>query len=194
MGEIRDQDTASTALQAALTGHLVFSTLHTNDAPGAIPRLIELGVKPATIAPALDTILGQRLVRKVCVSCNKKEAVVPPLLEKIRKALYGVPEKTVSKFLKANPTLPKVVGCPQCHKTGYVGRIGIFEIFTMTPTMEALTLNTPSIMQVRQAVVREGMITLQQDGILRMLEGVTTLDEIERVTGPLENMEAFLSA
>ena len=193
VGEIRDQDTAATALQAALTGHLVFSTLHTNDAPGAIPRLIELGIKPATIAPALDTILGQRLVRKVCALCNKKEAVVPSLLKKIRKALYGIPEKTVSKFLTTNPTLPEAVGCPQCHKTGYIGRIGIFEIFTMTPTMEALTLNTPSIMQVRQAVVREGMITLQQDGILRMLEGVTTLEEVERVTGPLENMEAFLS-
>ena len=194
VGEIRDQDTAATALQAALTGHLVFSTLHTNDAPGAIPRLIELGVKPATIAPALDTILGQRLVRKVCTSCNKKRGVVPALMEKIRKALYGMPEKTVSKFLKADLTLPEAVGCLQCHQTGYVGRIGIFEIFTMTPAMETLTLNTPSIMQVRQAVVREGMITLQQDGILRMLEGITTLDEIERVTGPLEDMEAFLSA
>src|SRR3989344_9308913 len=115
-------------------------------------------------------------------------------MEKIRKALYGMPEKTVSKFLKADLTLPEAVGCLQCHQTGYVGRIGIFEIFTMTPAMETLTLNTPSIMQIRQAVVREGMITLQQDGILRMLEGVTTLDEIERVTGPLENMQAFLSA
>jgi len=190
VGEVRDTETATIALQAALTGHLVFSTLHTNDAPGAISRLVDLGAKPETIAPALSIIVGQRLLRRLCQTCAKHVAVASAVSGRIKKALAGVPASLLPDFSKA--TLMQAKGCAECHETGYRGRIGIFELFSMDASMEALTLKNPTTFAVRAAAIKKGMLTMQQDGLLRVLNGMSDMAELERVTGPLENMQDLL--
>jgi len=176
VGEIRDLETASIALQAALTGHLVLSTLHTNDAAGTVARLIALGEKPVNIAPALNLAIAQRLVRKVCQKCKKMEYPTEKEREKIEKS-FEIIGKKAPQFEK----IPKAVGCPECNHTGYKGRIGIYEFFLVDEEMEIFILKQPSIEEMRKKAIEKGMIPMYQDGILKVLEGITTIEEVERV-------------
>jgi len=179
VGEIRDLDTVNTALQAALTGHLVFSTLHTNDAAGSIARLTSLGAKVSNIAPALNMVVAQRLVRKVCENCKKTEKVTPQGLEKLKIELKSLKIKGLSK----NTEIPKAMGCKECNFTGYRKRIGVFEIFLINDEIEKFILKNPPIPEVKQLAIGNGMITMKQDGFLKVLEGITTIEEVERVAG-----------
>jgi len=184
VGEIRDLETAEIACQAALTGHLVFSTLHTNDAAGAIARLVDLGVKPISIAPALNMVVAQRLPRKVCKKCAKSVPAPPADLKKIKKGLAGVKKEILPpSFFQARPTIVQVKGCKFCNFTGYKGRIAIFETFLVDDQMEKFILTLPSIVAMKELAIKKGMVLMNQDGLIKVLEGTTTLEEIERVAG-----------
>jgi len=184
VGEIRDKETAEIALQAALTGHLVFSTLHTNDAAGAVARLVDLGVRPISIAPAITMIVAQRLPRKVCQKCVK---FVPPSsedLEKIKKGLAKIKKEILpSSFFDQKLKIPQATGCKDCNLTGYRGRIGIYETFLVDDEMERFILTSPAIVDMRELAIKKGMVLMHQDGLIKVLEGITTLEEVERVTG-----------
>ncbi|MEK9158009.1 MAG: GspE/PulE family protein [Patescibacteria group bacterium] len=182
VGEIRDGETAEIALHAALTGHLVLSTIHTNDAAGTIPRLIDLKITAQIIAPAIRLAMAQRLVRKLCPKCKVEKSATSEELEKIKSVLGPVAE-----LLKL-PALDsvKIYGsgkCDECNSTGYIGRVGIFEVFKISPDMEKLIMTSPAISSIQELAVKEGMITMQQDAYLKLLEGTTTIDEIERILG-----------
>lgn len=182
VGEIRDLETADTAINAALTGHLVLSTLHTNDASGAIPRFLSMGVKPFLLAPSVNAIIGQRLVRKLCSVCKKETALEPAMMERVKKAIADIPANSgfsvepsrELKFYAAS-------GCDKCTD-GYKGRIGIYEVFTMTPAIEKL-INNPNLGEndVKMAAHEDGMISMGQDGLLKALDGITSVDEVFRV-------------
>ncbi len=192
VGEIRDTETAMTAIQAAQTGHLVFSTLHTNDAAGIVPRLVEMGIDPPAIASALSLAISQRLIRRVCSHCKETEKVPEELLSKIQNSFQKIPKKLLPQFLFdesgkiKNFEIPKAKGCKECYNTGYKGRIGIYEMFKVTPKIEEAIISSPSIFEMREVIIKEGMVTMQQDALLRVIEGFTTIEELERVTGPLE--------
>lgn len=181
VGEIRDIETAEIAMHAALTGHLVFSTLHTNDAAGTIPRLLDLGVKPQIIAPAINMAMAQRLVRRLCQECKKKEKITKEELAKLNRVLGNLTEFKN----KINPELEiyKKQGCEKCNFTGYQGRIAVFEAFVIDRDIERLILKSPSITEIRDLAIQKGMITLLQDGYLKILEGVTDFEEVERIIG-----------
>jgi len=184
VGEIRDLETAEIACQAALTGHLVFSTLHTNDAAGAIARLMDLGVKPISIAPALNMVVAQRLPRKVCKKCAKSVPASPDDLKKIKKGLAGVKKEILPlSAFQARPKIAQAKGCEFCNFTGYKGRIGIFETFLVDDQMEKFILTLPSIVAMKELAIKKGMVQMNQDGLIKVLEGITTLEEIERVAG-----------
>ena len=190
IGEIRDLDTATIAIQASLTGHLVFSTLHTNDAAGVLPRLIDLGVQPYQLAPAINAIIGQRLVRKLCPHCRQVHEPTEKEREQINKILAVISPKANIDVPKALPVFYKAgPGCPHCSGFGYKGRVGLFEIFTMTEPMKVL-LNegAPSFKVMRQAI-EDGMVTMLQDGILKMLDGQTSLEEVLRVVGKTDYID-----
>jgi len=171
VGEIRDQETAEIAIQAALTGHLVFSTLHTNDSAGAITRLIDMGIEPFLVSSSVQAIMAQRLVRRLCPLC--KEAYSPSELE-IRELGPG------AKGLEGMFFRP--AGCDNCLQTGFKGRTGIFEFLRVTETIQSLLLRTSESNQIRQLAVQEGMRTLRQDGVRKVLAGETSIDEVLRVT------------
>ncbi|MBU0476786.1 GspE/PulE family protein [Patescibacteria group bacterium] len=189
VGEVRDLETVEIALQSALTGHLVLTTLHTNDAAGTVARLINLGAKASNIGPAVNLAVAQRLVRKVCKKCAKLEKIPTPVLNKIKKALKGIPKEAKfskqAELAKLNPELkvfqPK--GCKQCNSTGYQGRIAIFEAFLIDDEIERFILKNPSIADLREEAIKKGMVTMYQDGLMKALEGITTVEEVERVTG-----------
>lgn len=183
VGEVRDLETASIALQASLTGHLVFSTLHTNDAAGTIARLQALGEKPVNIAPAINMAIAQRLVRKVCKKCVKIEKVSTIILQKIKKGLKNLPKNVKLQKLNKDIKIPVAVGCKGCNFTGYQGRVGIFEAILIDDELEKFILTSPSISVLREKAIKKGMVTMYQDGILKVLQGVTTIKEIERITG-----------
>jgi len=193
VGEIRDMETAKISLQAAVTGHLVLTTLHTNDAAGTVVRLEALGEKPVNIAPAINMAVAQRLVRKVCQKCVKLEKISSLDFKKIKKALKKIPKKIinppngVSPLLKGKSSaalkIPQVKGCKDCNFTGFRGRIGIFEAFLVDNEMEKFILTSPSISALREKAIKKGMLTMYQDGIIKVLEGITTIKEVERVAG-----------
>jgi len=183
VGEIRDLETANIALQAALTGHLVFSTLHTNDASGTIARLVNLGAKPVDIGPAINLAIAQRLVRKVCRKCAKFESPSAPILSKIKEELKGIPKEIKIPKIETGLKLAKIKGCPDCNLTGFSGRVGIFEAILIDDEIEKFILKDVSIAELRERAIEKGMVTIKQDGIIKALEGVTTLEEVERVTG-----------
>ena len=185
VGEIRDLETADIALQASLTGHLVLSTLHTNSAVGAVPRLVDLGVKPASIGPALTLIIAQRLVRKLCDDCKKPVEMTPELKEKLDKFMAGLPAR-VDKTKYANITIFAPAGCEVCNHFGYKGRRGIFEFFKGGPDLEEIILKEVSERALRELAKKQEMVTMQEDGILKVLTGMTTFEEVESVTGPIE--------
>ncbi|MFT5700781.1 MAG: general secretion pathway protein E [Desulforhopalus sp.] len=172
VGEIRDTETAEIAIQSALTGHLVFSTLHTNDSAGAITRLRDMGIEPFLIASSVNAILAQRLVRIICEHCKEEYTPAPEMLEKI--GLGGAEYKDQKVF--------RGRGCAKCHSTGFKGRRGIFELLHMTQDMKALVLQTSDANQIRQRAIENGMVTLQQAGAEKVLQGLTTIEEVYRVS------------
>ena len=182
VGEIRDFETAKIALQAALTGHLVLSTLHTNDAAGTITRLQALGEKANNIAPAINMAIAQRLIRKVCKKCVEFKKASPEDLKKIKKALKGLSKEIKIPELTESTKIPKAKGCKECNLSGYKGRIGIFEFFVNDTDMEKFILTSPSIASMEELAIKKGMIPMRQDGFIKVLEGATTIEEIERVT------------
>ncbi|HYV33340.1 MAG TPA: GspE/PulE family protein, partial [Candidatus Limnocylindria bacterium] len=183
VGEIRDQETAETAMQAALTGHMVLSTLHTNDASGAIPRLLNMGVKPFVVAPALNVVIAQRLVRKLCQVCKKPAALSPTVMEKINYILKHLPKASDIKLPK-ELIFYHSAGCKECGNLGYNGRIGVYEVLENTDAMQKLifTENT-SMAEFRKVAQAQGMLTMVQDGLLKALDGVTDVEEVFRVVG-----------
>jgi type IV pilus assembly protein PilB len=185
VGEIRDKETAEIALQAALTGHLVLSTLHTNDSIGAIPRLVDLGVKPQTIGPAISLIIAQRLVRRLCDNCKKEVELTDDLKNKISKFLDKLPPR-VKKENYTNFKIYTASGCEVCSGIGYKGRLGIFEFFEGGPDIEELILKEVSWLALNKIAKQKQFVNLQQDGILKVLKGETTFKEVEGVTGPIE--------
>jgi type II secretory ATPase GspE/PulE/Tfp pilus assembly ATPase PilB-like protein len=175
VGEIRDVETTEIAMHAALTGHLVFSTLHTNDAAGTIPRLIDMGAKPQIIAPAINMAMAQRLVRKLCEKCKEKTEASAEEIERIKTALKNLEENKI--------TIYKAKGCENCNLTGYQGRIGIFEAFSIDDEIEKIILKSPAIIEIKELIIKKGMITMLQDGYLKVIEGIIDMAEIERVLG-----------
>jgi type IV pilus assembly protein PilB len=194
VGEIRDAETAETAIQAALTGHMVISTLHTNNAAGAIPRLLHLKVNPALIAPALNAVIGQRLVRKLCEHCKEEYAPAQETIDKIKELLSQIPKADALEIPTDVKALYRSRGCAKCNFIGYNGRIGIYEIFTMTPDIEKIILGDTSASQMMEAARKDGMITMREDGILKALNGVTSLEEVRRVTGEIFSKKELLKS
>jgi type II secretion system protein E len=170
VGEIRDHETAQIAVQASLTGHLVFSTLHTNDAPGALTRLVDMGVEPYLVASSLEAVLAQRLVRVLCPKCKTEDGSerVQALRERVEVLREG--------------TLYRAVGCRACRQTGYTGRRALFEVMAMTPEIRQLLLRSASSGEIKEVARRDGMSTLTEDGWRLVREGVTTPDEVLRVS------------
>jgi type II secretory ATPase GspE/PulE/Tfp pilus assembly ATPase PilB-like protein len=184
VGEVRDLETADIALQAALTGHLVLSTLHTNDAVGAVPRLINLGVETVSIGPALSLAIAQRLVRVLCNDCKKQVSVSDADKAKLKKFLDALPAK-VDKTKFENYSIYEAAGCTKCNHIGYKGRVGIFEFLEGGPDLETTILKEASEVALRTVAARQEMVSMQQDGILKVLLGQTTFSEVESVTGTI---------
>jgi len=182
VGEIRDLETAKIALQAALTGHLVLSTLHTNDAAGTIPRLIDLGVEPASIASGLKMAVAQRLVRKVCKKCLTLVKPTPEELSEIKKGLRGLPSSIkIPNLDEVKIAKPKEGGCQACNFTGYKGRQGLFEAFLVDSEMERFILTNPPVSSIRELAIKKGMVTMYQSGLIDVVLSETTMDEVTRV-------------
>ena len=186
VGEIRDFETAEIAMHAALTGHLVFSTLHTNDAIGAVPRLIDLGVKPPVISPAINLLMAQRLLRKLCPKCALKRNLSEEELQAFKKILANLPTRVGFKAELTNKTeVSDAKGCEECHN-GYSGRIAVMELFEITDEVERLILKSPAEVELKEAAKKTGMVTMVQDAVIKILRGITTVEEIERILGKLE--------
>jgi len=183
VGEIRDEETAGLAIHAALTGHIVLSTLHTNNAAGVIPRLIDMGVKPFLISPALSIAIAQRLVGVLCPDCKKKVKAKKEAQDLILKEIEGLPPQIKKKVKMPSPLMVyEAQGCKKCNFRGFSGRIGVFEILEMTNELAETISKDPSEEKITQEAHRQGMITMRQDGALKVLEGVTTVEEILRVS------------
>ncbi|MDP3244076.1 MAG: GspE/PulE family protein, partial [bacterium] len=176
VGEIRDKETTELAIQAALTGHLVFSTLHTSNAAGALPRLLDLGAETFLLASTMNAVLGQRIVRKICSHC-KIEVIPPQQIVEEMKVVLGkyLPEgQKQVKFYKGK-------GCAECGNTGYIGRIGIFETLPITEKIVSFILQHADSGTIEKEAIAEGMITMKQDGYLKVLAGITTVEDVLRV-------------
>ncbi|MDR1480340.1 MAG: GspE/PulE family protein [Planctomycetaceae bacterium] len=176
VGEMRDLETAQMGIQASLTGHLVFSTLHTNDAPGAITRLVDMGVPPYLVSSSVIGIMAQRLVRTICPKCKKP--YVPSEVE--------LHEAGITNDQAAKATFMKGKGCSHCNKSGYRGRMAIFELLMMTPKIREMTFQQASTVDIRKSGIKEGMVTLYDDGIIKVLKGLTTIEEVMRVARSVE--------
>jgi type IV pilus assembly protein PilB len=173
IGEIRDRPTAQLAIEAALTGHLVLSTLHTNDAPSAMPRLVEMGIEPFLVGSSLDAVLAQRLARRLCEWCKEAYAPSAPELDGVDwTGASGLPPEK----------LWRAIGCRSCGQTGYRGRLAVNEVMPVTEQIERLTVARASASEIMRTAVDEGMVTLRNDGLVKAIQGLTTLEEIMRVT------------
>ena len=172
IGEIRDAETAQIAVQAALTGHLVLSTLHTNNAPSAVARLTEMGIEPFLVSSAVDCVLAQRLVRTLCEKCKEYYQPTAEALKEARVPL--LPDGSI-------PRLYRPVGCNSCGNTGYRGRMSVHEVMVMSEDIERMTVERKSSEEIGRLAQEQGMLTLRQDGILKVLEGRTSLEELFRV-------------
>ncbi len=179
VGEIRDSETTALAIQAALTGHLVFSTLHTNNASGALPRLLDMGAEPFLVASALNAVLAQRIVRRLCNNCKEDYLAEKEVVDDIKKVLGKLIPVGLAQDGKFRLYHGK--GCSECNNTGYQGRIGIFEIVPVSDTIGKMVFERASSTEVEQQAIKEGMVTLKQDGYLKVLEGITTIEEVLRV-------------
>lgn len=182
VGEIRDRATAITAIDAALTGHLVFSTLHTNSALGAVPRLLDLGVKPTSIAPAINLIIAQRLVRRLCEKCRMATEIEEELASNIEAFYTNLPPQ-VSRNRKYG--LYKPIGCSECEG-GFKGRVGVFEMFALDEAFDDIVGQGVGEAKMKHYARSKGMVSMQEDGVLKALAGITTLDEVEKVTGSIK--------
>lgn len=181
VGEIRDLETAEIAIQAALTGHLMLSTIHTNSASGAIPRFLSMGVKGFLLAPALNAIIGQRLVRRICESCKEEEKLDEEKTKRVMEILEALPEKEKEKIKINDLHFYTGKGCAKCSGLGYKGRVGIYEIFTMNKEIEQVILSGQmSEYAIQEIAVKHGMVTMAQDGILKALDKITSVDEVLR--------------
>jgi type IV pilus assembly protein PilB len=179
VGEIRDSETAAIAINSSLTGHLVFSTLHTNSAAGAFPRLIDLGINSKIMSSAINIVLAQRLVRKLCEHCKKPLAIEGNIKAEIDSVLATIFDKSEIPPMPAN--IFEANGCDKCNQTGYKGRIGIYEGIKMSPEVDSVIEMNPSEDEVEKASANQGILTMKQDGIIKILKGITSIDELERV-------------
>jgi len=181
VGEIRDIEAASIALNAALTGHLVFSTLHTNDAAGTIPRLVDLGANPSIIAPAINVSMAQRLVRKLCPACKIETKPSEEQLKIMERVIKSFPEQAKKPDIKKINIFAPGKNCEKCSGIGYKGRIGIFEAILIDDEMEKLIITKPSEVEIKESAKKQGILNMSQDGILKIIKGVTSMEEISRV-------------
>jgi type IV pilus assembly protein PilB len=168
VGEVRDLDTASIAVKAALTGHLVLSTLHTNDAPSAIGRLIDMGIEPFLVASSVNLILAQRLVRKVCLGCRAPVTLNEEVLHELQLALE---DRAGAAFFEGR-------GCVDCNNTGYRGRQGVYEVLPLSPAIRDLVLERSSAGEIKRVAIEEGMLTLRRDALEKLKRGLTTVEEV----------------
>ncbi|MBP7670905.1 type II/IV secretion system protein [Candidatus Gracilibacteria bacterium] len=182
VGEIRDKETGNTAIEASLTGHLVFSTLHTNSAVESITRLLNMGIQPYLLTSTIELIIAQRLVRRLCDSCKKPCSTNAELLELSRKAMSELHvQGEIDPGLLSGMQFYEAVGCEKCNGVGYFGRIGLYEVFRMNNELRKLIGGGAGTLEIQDAAQRSGMVTLEQAGIIRALEGITTLEEVYRV-------------
>ncbi len=183
VGEIRDEETASLVIHAALTGHIVLSTLHTSDSLGVVPRLIDMGIKPYLIPPTLQMAMAQRLVRRLCDNCKVKVKPNPKIRELILKEVEAIPAAAKKDLnIPKNLEIYGTKGCQKCNNTGFSGRIAIFETMAMTKTLSDIILKEPSETMLSKEAEAQGMITMRQDGLMKVLRGITTIEEVLRVT------------
>ena len=182
LGEIRDKETAEMAVHAALTGHVVLSTLHTNNSAGAIPRLIDMGVEPFLLTSSINIIIGQRLCRTICPDCKEEVKLTEEEIKTIQAEIDRMPAKEKEDVKKKQFKFYKGKGCKSCDESGYHGRIGIYEVLNVTEPIKDLTLKRVSASQIEAKGIEEGMLTMTQDGIKKALEGKTSMEEIWRVT------------
>ncbi len=178
VGEIRDRETAEIAIRAALTGHLVFSTLHTNDAAGAITRLVDMGIERFLVASSLEGLIAQRLVRRLCTNCRRKRDMDESFLESI-----GFPRERLSEG-----DIYEAVGCEDCRNTGFMGRTGIYEIIVVTDYIRPMVVARSSSAEIKQMAIKRGMRVLRHDGWTKVLKGITTIEEVLRVTEDTEDL------
>ncbi|MBU0707893.1 GspE/PulE family protein [Patescibacteria group bacterium] len=182
VGEMRDSETVETAINAALTGHLVLSTIHTNSAAGTIPRFIAMDAKPFLLAPALNAVMAQRLVRRICENCKTEYKPSDVDMKRVNEIIGVIPEKSEQKIDTSNMKFYKGTGCAKCNNVGLRGRLGLYEVMAMTPAIEKIILSgNISEYTLQEAAVNDGMVTMVQDGILKALDGITSLDEVFRV-------------
>lgn len=186
VGEIRDDETADIALNASLTGHLVFSTLHTNDAVGAVPRFFDLGAKPHILGPALTLVIAQRLVRVLCGDCKKEKQVDADLKKKIYAFLENLPKRVDREKYKNFKLFEPGVSCSKCRNLGFKGRVALFELFRVDEKMETLIYQNPTEIDLKKQSRAQGFVTMQEDGLLKVLQGITDFSEVERMTGKIE--------
>lgn len=186
VGEIRDSETAELAIHASLTGHLVFSTLHTNDSIGAVPRLVDMGIEPFLISASLSAVAAQRLVRRICPDCKKEVKVPQAVEESVRKELEEIPQEEMKKYgldMSQELKFYRGKGCEQCGQLGLRGRIAVYEVLEINPQVQnTIAEGKGSENSLREESKRQGMITMKQDGLLKALKGMTTVSEVERVT------------
>ncbi|MDP4007184.1 MAG: ATPase, T2SS/T4P/T4SS family, partial [bacterium] len=187
VGEIRDKETANLTVHAALTGHVVLSTLHTNDAAGVIPRLLDMGVDKYLIPATLSAALSQRLVRRLCDNCKERIKPKKEMMELILEELQNMPAKEAASLAHLQTkgkdlTLFAAKGCKECGASGYTGRIALFEVLQMTDELSDVVLKNPSEVEITKEAIRQGMVSLRQDGILKAIDGITTMEEVIRVT------------
>jgi type IV pilus assembly protein PilB len=169
VGEIRDTESALIGIEAALTGHLVLSSLHTNDAPSSLTRLVEMGIEPFLVSSSIECVVAQRLVRRLCPSCRRQTTV---------------PAGALDGSADSSPvTVYDSVGCDRCAGTGYRGRVGVFEVMTLTEEIRALVVERASADRIAAVAIEQGMSTLREDGMAKVAEGETSLAEVGRVTG-----------
>jgi type II secretory ATPase GspE/PulE/Tfp pilus assembly ATPase PilB-like protein len=183
IGEIRDDETANIAIHSSLTGHLVLSTLHTNSAIETIPRLIDMGIKPSLVPAAVNALIAQRLVRRLCPHCKEQYAPANVTIESIKKILAVISPKAKLEIPKEITKFYRAKGCPKCHGLGYKGRVGIFEIFTVNEEIAQKITEMAPETEILSLALEAGMVTMLQDGILKAFEGITSIEEVQRVTG-----------
>jgi type II secretory ATPase GspE/PulE/Tfp pilus assembly ATPase PilB-like protein len=178
VGEIRDRETAEIAIRAALTGHLVFSTLHTNDAAGAVTRLVDMGIEPFLVASSVEGLVAQRLVRRLCPHCKKPRELDHDVLQSM-----GFPLERLSEGAPH-----EAVGCEECRNTGFLGRTGIYEIIPISDSIRQLIVARASTTEIRAAAMKHGMRPLRHDGWTKVLRGITTVEEVLRVSEDNEDL------
>ncbi len=180
VGEIRDEETAGIAINSALTGHLVFSTLHTNSAAGTFPRLIDLGVNPKVLGSAINVAMAQRLVRKLCDDCKEKNKLSEKELIRVKDVLNGIYDKKYTENISFENVF-KATGCQKCNNTGYKGRIGIYELIVMDEKVDDIIKKGGSEREIQETTREQGFLSMSEDGILKVLQGLTTMEELDRI-------------